>query len=178
MTTNVFHILSDKVWTGTCQQAYDLVSQMRHDDRFYVEVVCKKHDAVVKHFRRLEVPVSILPLKGLTDIDSPVRLAEMLKRGHNVVHVHNFQDAFIAVWARRISGNRNTRVIASIHSISKPRNNYLFNRIYRALDGVVFVSELTCRLYLDACRKLNPNKCTVIRDSVIELERELERENA
>lgn len=167
MTTNVFHIVSDKVWTGTCQQVYDLVSQLRHDDRFYVEVVCKKHDAVLKHFRRLEVPASILPLKGITDIDSPVRLAEMLKHGRNVVHVHNFSDAFLAVWARRISGNRNTRVIATIHTISKPRSNYLFNRIYRALDGVVFVSEMTSRHYLDACRRLNPAKCTVIRDSVL-----------
>ncbi|MBQ9465606.1 MAG: glycosyltransferase family 4 protein [Muribaculaceae bacterium] len=166
MNYNVFHIVSDKVWTGTCQQVYDLVSKMRHDDRFYVEVVCKKHDAVLKHFRRLEVPVSILPLKGLTDIDSPVRLAEMLRTGRNVVHVHNFSDAFLAVWARRISGNRNTRVIATIHTISKPRSNYLFNRIYRALDGVVFVSDLTSRHYLEACPRLNPEKCRVIRDSV------------
>ncbi len=166
--TNIFHIVSDSVWTGTCQQVYDLVSQMRGDDRFYVEVVCKKNDAVLKHFRRLEVPVSILPLKGITDIDSPVRLATLLRTGRNVVHVHNMRDAWTAIYARRISENRNTQVIASVHKVGKVRTNFIYRRIYRSINKWVFVSQFTRDHYASLLPGANKQHWHTIHDSVIE----------
>ena len=116
---NVFHIVSGKNWGGAEQYAYDLVSRLRHDDRFYVEVVCKKNKTVLEQFRKLEVPVSILPLKGMTDLDSPMRFARQLRKGHNIVHVHTFHDAFLAVWARRVSENRNTTIIMTTKSMMR-----------------------------------------------------------
>ena len=83
---NVFQIVSDKTWGGPEQYAHDLISRLKRDD-FYVEAVCRKHESVLNRFRTLEVPISILPLKGLTDLDSPVRFARLLKRGDNVVLV-------------------------------------------------------------------------------------------
>ena len=78
MKINVFHIVSNKYWGGPEEYAYEMVSRLRHDPRFYAEVVCKKNEPVLLHFRRLEIPISILPLKGITDIDSPTRLARLL----------------------------------------------------------------------------------------------------
>ena len=72
---NVFHIVSNKIWSGPEQYAYDLALRLRNDNNYYIEVVCKKSEAVFNKFRSLEIPVSILPLKGLTDLDSPVRFA-------------------------------------------------------------------------------------------------------
>ena len=117
MTINIFHVVSNKYWGGPEEYAYEMVSKLRNDQRYYAEVVCKKNEPVLLHFRRLEIPISILPLKGMTDIDSPTRLARLLRKGHNIVHVHTFKDAFTAVMARRISENRNTRVIMTIHGI-------------------------------------------------------------
>ncbi|MBP3738661.1 MAG: glycosyltransferase family 4 protein [Muribaculaceae bacterium] len=163
---NVFHIVSNKVWTGAEEYAYGLTSRLRNDDDFYVEVVCRKHEAVLTHFRRLEVPISILPLKGITDLDSPMRFARLLRKGHNVVHVHTFHDAFAAVMARHMSENPNTRVVMTIHGITKPKSNYIYRKLYRSIDHFVFVSQLAFDTWMNADPRFDANKASVIHDSV------------
>ena len=151
---NVFHIASNKTWTGAEEYAYSLTSRLKGDPDFYVEVVCRKNDTVLTHFRRLEVPISILPLKGITDLDSPMRFARLLRKGHNVVHVHTFHDAFAAVMARRLSENRNTRVVMTIHGIAKPKSNYI-------------VSQLAHDVWVNSAHGFDPACATVVHDSVM-----------
>ena len=164
---NVFHIVSGKTWGGAEQYAYDMVSRLRHDDRFYVEVVCKKNKAVLEEFRKLEVPISILPLKGMTDIDSPVRFARLLRKGRNIVHVHTFHDAFLAVWTRRLSENANTTIVMTVHGIYHPRNNYLYRKIYNSIDHLIFTSEFSRNEFIGCAKRLDTTKSSVIHDSVL-----------
>ena len=168
MKINVFHVVSNKNWGGPEEYAYEMVSRLRHDPRFYAEVVCKKNEPVLFHFRRLEIPISILPLKGMTDIDSPTRLARLLRKGHNIVHVHTFKDAFAAVMARRISENRNTRVIMTVHGICRPKTNYLYRKLYRSIDKMVFVSQRAYDEWMSHAKKYAPTRACIIRDSVID----------
>ena len=163
---NVFHIVSNKHWTGAEQYTYDLVDRLRNDPNFYVEVVCRKHPNVLKQYRRLEIPISILPLKGVTDIDSPVRFARLLRKGTNIIHVHSFRDAFMAVMARRISENRNTRVIVSVHGVYKPKKNYMYTKLYKSIDCFVFSSEMARDAFLGKAKKQYANRGVVLRDSV------------
>ena len=122
---NVFHIVSNQTWGGAERYASDLVAHMRHDPNFYVEVVSAKNDDIIEQFQKMDIPVSILPLKGIRDIDSPVRLARMLKKGKNIVHVHSYRDAVTAVMARIISDNPNTKVVFTPHGLKKPNLNYV-----------------------------------------------------
>ena len=163
---NVFHIVSNKHWTGAEQYTNDLVDRLRNDPKFYVEVVCRKHPNVLKQYRRLEIPISILPLKGVTDIDSPVRFARLLRKGNNIIHVHSFRDAFMAVMARRISENRNTRVIVSVHGVYKPKKNYMYTKLYKSIDCFVFSSEMARDAFLGKAKKQYANRGVVLRDSV------------
>ena len=163
---NVFHIVSNKHWTGAEQYTYDLVDRLRNDDDFYVEVVCRKHPNVLKQYRRLEIPISILPLKGVTDIDSPVRFARLLRKGQNIIHVHSFRDAFMAVMARRISENRDTRVIVSVHGVYKPKKNYMYTKLYKSIDCFVFSSEMARDAFLGKAKKTYADRGVVLRDSV------------
>ena len=163
---NVFHIVSNKHWTGAEQYTYDLVERLRNDDNFYVEVVCRKHPVVLKQYRRLEIPISILPLKGVTDIDSPVRFARLLRKGKNIIHVHSFRDAFMAVMARRISENRNTRVIVSVHGVYKPKKNYMYTKLYKSIDCFVFSSQMARDAFLGKAKKQYADRGVVLRDSV------------
>ena len=149
---NVFHIASGKMWGGAEEYAYGLASRLRHDPRFYLEVVCRKNEPVLTHFRRLEIPISILPLKGKTDFDSPIRFARLLRKGHNVVHVHTFSDAFTAALARRISENRNTRIVLTVHEITYPKKNYISRKLYNAIDSYVFVSQLAYDTWVGAAK--------------------------
>lgn len=168
MKINVFHIVSNKNWGGPEEYAYEMVSRLRHDPRFYAEVVCKKNEPVLFHFRRLEIPISILPLKGMTDIDSPTRLARLLRKGHNIVHVHTFKDAFAAVMARRISENRNTRVVLTVHGVCRPKTNYIYRKLYRSIDKIVFVSQRAYDEWMGHAKKFAPTHACIIRDSVID----------
>ena len=163
---NVFHIVSNKHWAGPEQYTYDLTALLRQDKDFYVEVVCRKRPNVLKQFRRLEIPISILPLKGVTDIDSPVRFARLLRKGHNIIHVHSFKEAFMAVMARRISENRNTRVIVSVHGVYKPKRNYMYTKLYKSIDCFVFSSEMARDAFVGKAKKQYADRTIVIRDSV------------
>ncbi len=164
--TNVFHIVSDKAWAGPEQYAHDLISRLKDDD-FYIEVVCRKHEHILDRFRSLEVPISILPLKGLTDLDSPVRLARLLKHGNNVVHVHSFHDAFTAVLAKHISENPNVRIVLTVHGLTKPRLNYITRKVYREVDRFVFGSQKAFNCYMGHASKIAISKACVIRESVL-----------
>ncbi|MBR5726943.1 MAG: glycosyltransferase family 4 protein [Muribaculaceae bacterium] len=163
---NVFHIVTNKHWAGPEQYTYDLAALLRQDDDFYVEVVCRKNPKVLKQFRRLEIPISILPLKGVTDIDTPVRFARLLRKGKNIIHVHSFKAAFMAVMARRISENRNTRIIVSVHGVYKPKKNYMYTKLYKSIDCFVFSSQMARDAFMGKAKKQYADRTVVIRDSV------------
>lgn len=164
---NVFHIVSNKTWGGAERYASDLVAHMRHDPNFYVEVVSAKNDDIIEQFQKMDIPVSILPLKGIRDIDSPVRLARMLKKGKNIVHVHTYRDAVTAVMARIISDNPNTKVVFTPHGLKKPNLNYVSKKIYRSIDQYVFVSQFAYDYFVAHAPRIKKQQAQVIPESVL-----------
>ena len=166
-TINVFHIVSGNTWSGAERYAADVMTRLRHDTRFYSEMVCGKNDAIIAQFQHLEIPVSILPLRGIADIDSPMRLARMLKRGQNIVHAHTVKDAVTAVLAKRISENPHTRVLLTHHGMKKPRISYLHKKALAGVDRFVSVSQTAQEAFAQHARKVNLRKSVVIRESVL-----------
>jgi glycosyltransferase involved in cell wall biosynthesis len=102
----------------------------------------------------------------VTDIDSPVRFARLLRKGKNIIHVHSFKDAFMAVMARRISENRDTRVIVSVHGVYRPKKNYMYTKLYKSIDCFVFSSEMARDAFLGKAKKTYADRAVVLRDSV------------
>ncbi len=162
---NVFQLVSNKVWGGIEQYAYDLSSELKKNGN-YVEIVCRKYEPTINHFRQLELPISILPLKGMTDFDSPVRFARLIKRNKNIVHVHNFKDAATAILARHISENNRTRIVLTRHFVKKAKGGMIYRKLYKELDKIIFVSELAKDEFLISNPKIDPDKLVVIHDSV------------
>lgn len=167
---NVFHIVSSKTWGGAERYASDLVAHMRHDPDFYVEVVSAKHDHIIEQFQKMDIPVSILPLKGIRDLDSPVRLARMLRKGRNIVHVHTYRDAATAVMARIISDNPNTKVVFTPHGLKRPSLNYISKKVYRNIDRYVFVSHFAYDYFLAHYPRMNKSQTLVIPESVLHID--------
>lgn len=165
MSLNIFHIVSGKKWSGVEQYVYDLASELKKDGN-YVEIVATKRESILNRFRPLEIPISILPLRRKADIESPIRFARLIKRGRNVVHVHNVKDARMALIARRISENRNTRVFLTCHKVEKAKKGFVHRMIYNDLDGIIFVSDLARKEFLLNMPSLDLSKTTVIYDSV------------
>ena len=165
MSLNIFHIVSSKKWSGIEQYVYDLASELKKEGN-YVEIVTTKRENILNRFRPLEIPISILPLRRKADIESPIRFARLIKRGHNVVHVHNVKEARMALIARRISENRNTRVILTCHTVEKAKKGFVHRMIYNDLDKIIFVSELSRNEFMLSFPSLNLSKTCVIHDSV------------
>ena len=144
---NVFQLVSNKVWGGIEQYAYDLSSELKKNGN-YVEIVCRKYEPTINHFRQLELPISILPLKGMTDFDSPVRFARLIKRNKNIVHVHNFKDAATAILARHISENNRTRIVLTRHFVKKAKGGMsdaemerTFSPVHKPIQGKTFAPK-------------------------------------
>ncbi len=164
---NVFHIVSNKIWSGPEQYAHDLASRLKDDNNFYVEVVCKPSDTVYQKFRQLEIPISMLPLKGMADFDSPVRFARLIKKGKNIIHVHSFQDAVNAILAKHIAENPDTKIVLTLHGLTHPRLNYISRKVYRELDRLVFVSQRAYNEFVPRFKGFDKSKAVIIRDSVL-----------
>jgi glycosyltransferase involved in cell wall biosynthesis len=107
-----------------------------------------------------------LPMRSLFDLGSARRLAEIIReREIDIVHVNKFSDAFLAVWARAMSGGR-VRIVMTRHLIRKGKSNLLYNYLYSQLDELVFVSELARREFLSRGAKILPTKMRVIHNGI------------
>lgn len=165
MSLNIFHIVSDKVWGGAEQYVYDLASEIRAKGT-YIEIVTRNRPQIIERLRKLEIPISILPLKGLTDLETPLRFARLIKKGQNIVHVHNVKNASMAVLARHISENPNTRIVMTCHAVAKAKRGIIYKTVYRDLDKIIFVSDLARETFVNSCSRLDPDCLTVIHNSV------------
>ncbi len=143
MEKTVIHIVSNKVWGGGEQYVYDL-ARRQHADDYRVALLCRPVEAVQARLRELDVPIHTLPLKGIADLKSAWRIAQILKQTQSpcLVHVHNFKDAFTAAYARRLSGRTDVRLVMTRHLVRSGKTSLPYRWIYRQLDCLVFVSEL------------------------------------
>ena len=110
--------------------------------------------------------VELAPLRGFIDIVSAYRLSKMLKGGNIVVHVHNFKDAFTAVFARIISHEKNVRVVITRHLIKKAKTSAVYQWLYKQVDAIVFVSELARTNFLSPKPKIAMEKLKVVHNSI------------
>lgn len=165
MNLNIFHIVSGKKWGGAEQYVYDLASELKRIGN-YVEIVTTKRESIINRFRPLEIPISILPLRRKADFESPIRFARLIKRGRNIVHVHNVKDARMAIIARRISENRNTKVVFTCHTVERAKKGFVHRMIYNDLDKIIFVSELARNEFMLTAPFIDMSKTAVVYDSV------------
>lgn len=164
---NIYQILSDQRWAGPEQYAFDLFAQMKEEQgKYYTEVVTRNNPKIVNQFRRLETPISVLPLKSLSDLDSPIRLARQIGRGKNILHVHNMRDATTAVLACRIAENKNNRVVLTSHSVEKPKTSFWYRRILRDIDHIIFSSQVSYDEFINNAKHFNRDRASVIHDSI------------
>ena len=116
---NIIHLVSNKVWGGGERYVLDLCRYMSAQGHS-VAVVSRGIGAVDAPFRAAGFTPGRLPLGGLFDFISPVRLARVLDRveAPAVVHVHNFKDARTALRARRLMADGSkVRVVITRHLV-------------------------------------------------------------
>lgn len=142
---HLIHIVSSGEWGGPERYAFDIC---RHYQRqgWSVKVLTRDARAVDAPFAMAGIPVCHAPLRQYPDIYSARRLARMfaaIPEGEGVVHVHHYSDALTCLLARRLSGRRDIRLVATRHSAGPARDGVLSRIIYRGVDSYLFVSEFS-----------------------------------
>jgi len=170
----IIHLVSNKVWGGGEQYVYGVCGHLIKNGTA-AEVVCRNIPVITRRFENLGLPVHTMALKGAIDMASAWQLAKMIKCQDFVIHVHNFKDAFTAVYAKLLSGNGGTRVIVTRHLVRKGKSSVLYNWLYRHIDLIIFVSDLAKEAFLSG--KPKTGKTVTIHNSIDTAAAATERED-
>lgn len=163
----IFHIVSNKEWGGGEQYVYDLAQQQRADG-IEVSVFCKAVDSISQKYENTGMNVVTLHLGGMLDFWSARRMAEVIgKAGPCTIHAHNFKDAFTAAYARKLSDNKQVRVVMCRHLTRRGKNSLPYRWLYNQLDCLVFDSELSRDTFLSTGPEIAPDKLRVIHTSIV-----------
>ena len=163
----IFHIVSNKEWGGGEQYVYDL-SQRQKADGIAIGVFTKPVEAVTEKFREVTDMVTALPLKGMTDVTSAWRMARHIDHaGACTIHAHNFKDAFTACYARRLTRNKEVRVVMCRHLTRTGKNSWPYRWLYGELDALCFDSDLSRDTFLSTKPSIDRAKLSVVHTSIV-----------
>ena len=167
MKATVFHVVSNKVWGGGEQFVLDL-SRRQISDGWNVSFFCRPIKELTSRLAAVNAPIYRLPLIGLADMRSAWQMAKKLRiAGRSIVHVHNVKDAFTAVYARKLSGNKQARVIVTRHLAKQGKTRWPYTWLYRNIDAISFVSEFAKEAFLSSNPPIAQERICVIHNSVV-----------
>lgn len=103
-------------------------------------------------------------------MSSALRLASILKKQHpDIIHIHHFKDAFTAIYAKLLSGQKDIKIILTRHLVKKGKKNPLYNWLYRHINQFIFVSRLAKNEFLSTNPEVPEEKIAVIYNSILPL---------
>ena len=161
----IFHLVSHKEWGGGEQYVYDL-SQRQMADGIDVTIFCKPVEAILQKYQEAGMKVVPLALGGALDVISAWKMAKVIEN-HSNIHAHNFKDAFTACYARCLAGKKQVRVVMCRHLTRKGKNTLLYRWLYRHLDRLIFVSELSKSAFLSTHPTIDETKLGMVRPSIM-----------
>ena len=161
----IYHIISNKVWGGGEQYAFDLCRRLQADGHRVV-VVCRPVDTITTRMKQAGIEVHTLPLKGVADVRSAKKLAAIVGKEPCVVHVHNFKDAFTACYARLFNHNGAMSVVVTRHLVRHAKTSLPYRWLYRHVDRVVFVSHAAMDSFLATNPTIDKAKLCVVLNSI------------
>lgn len=107
-----------------------------------------------------------LSMKGILDLSSALKLSRIIKSERpDIVHIHNFKDAFVAAYAKRLSGV-GVKLVMSRHLVKRAKTSAMYNWLYRQLDSIIFVSHLAKDEFLLSHPQIDSDKIVVVHNSI------------
>ena len=102
-------------------------------------------------FKKEGVTLVHAPFLSMLDFSSARLLAKTLRQCEKdsvTIHAHGFRNAFTALLARKLAGRKDVRIVMTRHKVKKGIDSWLFRRIYRNLDSMIFVSQMAADRFL------------------------------
>lgn len=146
----LIHILPDNRWGGIARYALDIC---RHYHMLGWNVVAFTRDAkaVDAPFEKEGIERLHAPFGSMLDLGTARTIAKFIKRlpeNSVIIHAHGFRHSFTALLARKMAGRKDVRVVMTRHKVRKGIDSWIFRRIYRNLDAMIFVSKLAKERFL------------------------------
>ncbi len=164
---HILYVLASPSWGGGEQYVADLVAALPAGG-YRCCAVTPPGGPNRERLARTIDPQRIweLPMRSLFDFGSARALARIVRQERiDLVHVNKFSDAFLALWARRLS-RRPIRIVLTRHLIRRGKSNPLYNYLYGQLDKLVFVSDTARREFLSGGAKVDPHKIEVVHNAI------------
>lgn len=158
----IVQIFPGKVWGGAEQYILDLGRALAA--RGHEVVYMARPSAAVVGRLEGEVDFTVARFGSPRDRASISQLAGLMADA-DVVHIHDVSFAPIARRAKELSGSR-ARIILTRH-IARGSSTLPWRRkSVRAIDRIIFVSDLSRRLWLDANSWFPAERCCVVHNSI------------
>ena len=151
----LIHILPTNRWNGVGRYALDICRYFLSEG-WDVAAITRDARAVDSFFEKEGIRLLHAPFYGMLDVESVRLLSSTLKDAplwNTVIHVHGFRNACTALLARRISRRPDVKIVMTRHKVKKGIDSWIFRRIYRRLDSIIFVSELARQRFLSTWQR-------------------------
>jgi len=168
-SSNILHVFANSSWKGGEQYVFNLSKKLIVDG-YTVTFVARKNPVLSKQLNKMGKVVAFLPLKGMFDFYSAIRMAHLFRKNNiSVVHVHSFKDAFTAVYARLLV-KKSIRIVLTQHLIKQGKSNLLYSWLYKQIDKFIFLSKKARTTFLSDQLPSLENKSAVVYNSLYENE--------
>ncbi|MCL2097152.1 MAG: glycosyltransferase family 4 protein [Bacteroidales bacterium] len=140
---NVLHIMAQAEWGGGEQYVYDL-AQRQITCGHKVAVLSAPSTGIEEKVSQLACSHFVIKHRSRFNPCSIYHFRKIISQHKiDVVHVNQFQDAFIAVFAAlSIPAAKRPRVVMTRHLVRKGKANFLYCWLYRKIHKLIFVSKL------------------------------------
>ncbi|OJU44803.1 MAG: hypothetical protein BGN96_01540 [Bacteroidales bacterium 45-6] len=161
----VLQLFASPQWGGGEQYVFDLSRNLLNLGYKIVFVSRKSSDTASK-LAELGANATWLPMKFLFDIWSIWKLARIIdQESVDVVHAHIFKDAFIGLFASKLT-RRKPRVVLTRHLVKRAKTAWLYCWLYKSIDKIIFVSHLAQYEFLSSNPCIAESKMQVVYNSV------------
>ena len=163
----IIHFVSNNVWGGGEQYVFNL-AQRQIEEGNDVVLVTKDILIITDRYKELGAKIIVAPLKGFWDLRSVLVLRHHLSKvSQAVIHVHNFKDAFTAVYFKVFTGQSDVKVIVTRHLVRNSKTSLVYRWLYRHIDAIIFVSKLAKNTFLSSHPQIRDNKLHVVYNRIV-----------
>lgn len=160
----IMQIFPGKVWGGAEQYVLDLSKALQ--SRGHQVMFLTRDSRAVTSRLKGEVTVEVLPFLGSWDICSAFRLARILRKAQpDIIHIHDTAFVPMVMMAIRFSHSR-TKVVLTRHIARRSRVFPFYRTAFKKLHRIIFVSQLSKKLWMSANAWMPDEKTFVQHNSI------------
>lgn len=158
----IIQMFPGKVWGGAEQYVLDLGKALTQKGHKIIYVT--RNSAAVTSRLQGNVAFTSLPFKDFFDNHTLHELGKLMHDA-DIIHIHDIRFLKFAVRAKRHSQS-NVKIVLTRHIARSSRTLWWNRKMFSDVHKIIFVSELSKRLWLNANTWIDESKCTSILNSI------------